>query len=424
MLNRLGHGISYSQLEEIDTALCLKKLTRDDDESRIAIPSNILPCIPATLAYDNIDRCEETLEGSGTSHRVNGIAVQQQVATVRPREEKSVTVTKQEKRRSIDLPKSSVRPYNAGVRVGPTPIPPITADYQEIVAIARDKNYIWSLVRQVDENNQIVSSWTGFNILTRNKVIVSQDNIGYLPTINAPATELSTVNEILLNVLKIKEQLNLPEITCVFDQALYAKACEVIWKHSEKFKTVILRMGVFHTICNMLSILGRRYQDAGLRDLDIESGVIAEGSIGGVLDGRRYNRGVRLHKLVYEAMLRLAWKGFYSWLEETHCTDLHNLQETTIQIEKLQSELTQDQLEELLQNPSCRRILQLFNMYMNFLRSDNGDLSAFWMSYMDMVEVVLGLIRASREGNWQLHLAMISEMIPWTFAYDKQNYAR
>ena len=81
ILNRLGHGISYTQLEEIDTALCLQKLAGEDD-SNIAIPSSILPCVPTHLAFDNIDRLEETLTGSGTSHRVNGIIVQPRVPTV------------------------------------------------------------------------------------------------------------------------------------------------------------------------------------------------------------------------------------------------------------------------------------------------------------------------------------------------------
>ena len=47
------------------------------------------------------------------------------------------------------------------------------------------------------------------------------------------------------------------------------------------------------------------------------------------------------------------------------------------------------------------------------------------MSYVDMVEnVLLGLLRASREGNWNLHLNAIRTTIPWCFAYDKVNYAR
>ncbi|KAG1678468.1 Multidrug resistance-associated protein 1 [Nymphon striatum] len=41
-----------------------------------------------------------------------------------------------------------------------------------------------------------------------------------------------------------------------------------------------------------------------------------------------------------------------------------------------------------------------------------------------MVEILLGLIRADREGDWYLHLASIKSMIPWCFAMDKTNYSR
>ena len=47
------------------------------------------------------------------------------------------------------------------------------------------------------------------------------------------------------------------------------------------------------------------------------------------------------------------------------------------------------------------------------------------MSYIDMVEdILIGLLRASCEGNWNLHLHAVRNMIPWRFAYDKLNYAR
>ena len=42
-----------------------------------------------------------------------------------------------------------------------------------------------------------------------------------------------------------------------------------------------------------MSIIGKRFQDTGLKDLAVESGVIAEGSVEGVLEGKRYNRAVR-----------------------------------------------------------------------------------------------------------------------------------
>ena len=80
------------------------------------------------------------------------------------------------------------------------------------------------------QDKQIVCGWTGFNILTRHDKTVSQDNIGYLPTINAPATQLSTVLEVLNQSLSIMQSLGLSTIVCVFNQALYAKAIEITWK--------------------------------------------------------------------------------------------------------------------------------------------------------------------------------------------------
>ena len=41
-----------------------------------------------------------------------------------------------------------------------------------------------------------------------------------------------------------------------------------------------------------------------------------------------------------------------------------------------------------------------------------------------MIETLLGLLRASREGNWKFHLASVRAMIPWCFAYNNVNYAR
>ena len=64
------------------------------------------------------------------------------------------------------------------------------------------------------------------------------------------------------------------------------------------------------------------------------------------------------------------------------------------QVDILANNLKEESLDQLLQLPSPA--------------SSNGKLSAFWMSYVDIVErIVLGLLRASREGDWDLHLHSI-----------------
>ena len=66
----------------------------------------------------------------------------------------------------------------------------------------------------------------------------------------------------------------------------------------------------------------------------------------------------------------------------------------------------------------------LYDKYLDYLRNSNGKLSSFWMSFLDIVEILLNLLRASREGDWELHLTAIRKMIPCCFAHDNLNYAR
>ena len=292
-LNRLGHGVSYTQLEENDTALCLQKLATALNH-RVALPASIKPYVFTNLAWDNIHRLEETLTGKGTSHRVNGIVVQPNTFGPHlPRVE--FPRTEKLKQRSVSIIHEELEDYIAGTRVGPQPLSTSDNHFQETKEAARlahRKNMVWVLVRQTQMDNQTVPGWTGFNICTRDQVLVSEDNVGYLPTINAPATELTTVFEILKQSEQIREELLLKTVVVVLDQALYAKATEIAWKHKERFSNILLIMGTFHTICNALSILGKRFRDAGLKDICIEAGIVAEGSINGVLEGKHYNRVV------------------------------------------------------------------------------------------------------------------------------------
>jgi len=87
------------------------------------------------------------------------------------------------------------------------------------------------------------------------------------------------------------------------------------------YKAIVLRLGTLHTLCTLISIIGKRFQDAVLRDLCIESGVVTEGSVSPLMEGRSYNRAVRFHKLSYEAFRRVAWAGFPPWFESHHPQD-------------------------------------------------------------------------------------------------------
>ena len=101
------------------------------------------------------------------------------------------------------------------------------------------------------------------------------------------------------------------------------------------------------------------------------------------------------------------------------------IDDVLVQVADLVYDLNQQTYCQLLHSPQFSEIASLWQDLLELLRHNNGELAAFWMTYMDFVEdVVFGLLRASREGNWQLHLHAVRKPIPWCFAYDKLNYAR
>ena len=88
---------------------------------------------------------------------------------------------------------------------------------------------------------------------------------------------MNTVFEILNKANTLKDALELKSLIVVFDQAIYAKGIEIIWKHQELFSGIVLRLGTFHTIGVLMAVIGQRFTDAGLRDIVIESKVIRGG---------------------------------------------------------------------------------------------------------------------------------------------------
>ena len=64
-------------------------------------------------------------------------------------------------------------------------------------------------------------------------------------------------------------------------------------------------MDIFHLLMAYMSILNKPFDDAGLRDCLVQSSIIAESSVEAAPCGKSSNRGVRLYKVVYEALNRL-----------------------------------------------------------------------------------------------------------------------
>ena len=68
-------------------------------------------------------------------------------------------------------------------------------------------------------------------------------------------------------------------------------------------------LGMFCLLMMYLVINGKRFTDAGLRDVLIQSKILAEGSVDRVLEGIMYIRIARCCKWVYKTMNRILFQN-------------------------------------------------------------------------------------------------------------------
>ena len=85
-----------------------------------------------------------------------------------------------------------------------------------------------------------IPSWTEFNIKLHKSPQICQSNIEYLDCLDAPATEIAALYYMLERSLRIKDQLELSSIVCVYEQAIYGKAFQIKCKEPDKFRDIIV----------------------------------------------------------------------------------------------------------------------------------------------------------------------------------------
>ena len=174
---------------------------------------------------------------------------------------------------------------------------------------------LWIIARtQVNQTNfeLHILSWTGFNYLLCDNDSNSYHKIGYLPSINKSPTSHDTVLELLSQSKVNAEKLGLIETDVVLDMAKYAKRVEVMMnpRYIDLKQFVVLRLGFFHTMFIFIAVIGKRFADAGLRDIVIEANLLGESSIDQMLKGKHYNNAVRILKYLYKAFERLMIDSF------------------------------------------------------------------------------------------------------------------
>lgn len=265
ILHGLGHTSSTATVYRHDTALAI--VNSDGAGKEMTIPRNVSANTFTTIVWDNNDFDEETVSGKGTTHVANGIVVQNEVVGPTLREKKTVS----KKNRTIPAPEANIIPYtsrdkgNISLQNESFDVSLDEESHRLEQTMARNVDFVYLLSKKnASESGKTLPGWTGFNTKIY-KEIPTPSTIGYLPVIDAPVTDMSTINTLLQHSVSICKRLQLPEIVLVFDEAIYAKVQMIRWKHDELKKRLVIRLGDFHTVMSFCTAISKIFKDAGLQ---------------------------------------------------------------------------------------------------------------------------------------------------------------
>jgi hypothetical protein len=231
-----------------------------------------------------------------------------------------------------------------------------------------------------------------------------------------PITDRATVQQCLELSLQISNQLNQEYTLVTMDLAAAKLAYDIIWDGRERFSKVILNLGAFHTRCSYMGSLGKMMTGSGFEDILIESGLCASGSINQVMSGKHYNRAMRVHQRMLDALERLMLETFF---------------------EKKSVEFNAQDLIDLASNPSNEFVLKAqenacniqvcrqFNEYKEEIRCGlHGKTAQFWLQYCDCVWVLLQFHQSVKQNNYMQFVECLRQLCNLLFSADHQNYAK
>ncbi|KAJ6661273.1 hypothetical protein lerEdw1_015410 [Lerista edwardsae] len=165
-----------------------------------------------------------------------------------------------------------------------------------------DVDILWEISFQFKQQQ---ANWQGMmHLMHKGHTHPGKSSITFLPMIDMAPGDRTCIVSTLHFILKVAEKHQFSAVV-TFDQPLYWKASEVIQAEptGSPLKDIVLLLGSFHTVMNVLGAIGTLMDGTGLRNILEE--VYAENAVVHMLSGKAVARAVRGHLLVDNCLHQL-----------------------------------------------------------------------------------------------------------------------
>ena len=270
-----------------------------------------------------------------------------------------------------------------------------------------------NILRHISSDNQKVPSFSGWQVLVREIANVATKKIvmTYLPPINAPVNEFSTIFGFVTYMQKLCKEVNMPYVNITLDLGTAMPAYKVVCN-------VIIHLGDFHFMKEVFAVPGMLIEGSGFENIAFQSGISTTGSLNGVIAGTHYNRCWKIHQHFAEALERLLFKRFCN---ENGVTNVRGiLGENSV------DEFAVGAIGSVIENQNFQDLQEQYGQYKDKIRSGLlGKTSQFWLvNYLDVMEALHLIHRAVQENDYVWRLEGWIRMMPYFFALNKTNYSR
>ena len=149
--------------------------------------------------------------------------------------------------------------------------------YQEELSSFNAMYSLWSILRNVNSNDQVVPPSSGFGVQDRLKNGVKEEcvktKLTYLPPTDVSITDFGTIYKLFEMLLLRARKVNVPYVNLTLDAGHYVNACRMLCNYPNKFSKIVLHIGDFHLMKEVFTMLGTLVKGSGFEDVIFQAGV-------------------------------------------------------------------------------------------------------------------------------------------------------
>lgn len=435
-LNHIGLCISYESLQRMNYSFAARAVSLSGN-NRVPISPHFARDMPLCASMDNFDHEEDTKSGIGGSHDTVLVLFQEEKQYCNTRQDLNMIsdFVGQRQKKLNDLLSCQklvpfVKPKTRGTiscEFEPGDIP----DTSRVTAEAANIDCLWSLARfstsydfqrNTFTDTMTVPSWSAFNSLIVEKHPPKAISAS-VPILPYPATSPSAIYTTMVNFQDAMVQVNQKCGALWSDEGVYHIAKELQLLFPSDFGNIFLGLGSFHTTKIIINCIGQYLQDSGITEALIETEIFGPKVVETVLKGKHYSRGIRGMGIIAEALQRILLREFFA---NTEYDKYKSLFAHINALEKSCKE--KDHVSARKEMEDAHHLLQDFNEdFKVFIKTGEERSKSFcyWSTFLyELFPILRDIIRADREGKWELHMSAFQRALPLFFSFGKINYAR